>query len=469
MTIRRRILIIVAVIAAVAVGVFIYMRVQQSKSAASSKYQTVQVKRDALVAIVGATGTVEANQTTQVGWQTSGRISRIDVKVGDRVKQGDMLAEILETSLPQSIILARADLVTARRNLDSLKESNAAKAQAQLTLTQAEKALTDAQDKRTQKNYQRASEATLDSARANYILAQEQVDNAEEAFSGVSSRAEDDPGRAAVLSQLSAAKQIRDRALANLNWLLGKPDANEVAQADAQVELAKARLDDARREWERLKNGADPEDISAAESRVAAIEATIALAHLEAPFAGVVTDARSKVGDQAGPGVVSFRIDDLSRLVVDVEVPEVDVNRVKLDQPAELSFDAVQGKTYHGKVVEVARIGTPSTTGGVNFVVTVELTDPDEAVLTGMTAAVNVIVSKLDNVLLAPNRAVRLEGDKRVVYLLKPGTTEPEKIEITIGASSDQYSEITGGDIKEGDVLVLNPPVQFRGGPPQTQ
>jgi len=52
---------------------------------------------------------------------------------------------------------------------------------------------------------------------------------------------------------------------------------------------------------ERLKNGPDPQDIAAAEARVAATEATLTLPNLDAPFNGTITDVRSMVGDQVGP------------------------------------------------------------------------------------------------------------------------------------------------------------------------
>ncbi len=69
-------------------------------------------------------------------------------------------------------------------------------------------------------------------------------------------------------------------------------------------------------------------------------------------------------------GQTAFRLDDLSRLLVDVSVSEVDINSVAVDQPVTLTFDAILGKIYNGKVVEVAQVGT-SDQGVVNFKVTV--------------------------------------------------------------------------------------------------
>jgi len=89
----------------------------------------------------------------------------------------------------------------------------------------------------------------------------------------------------------------------------------------------------------------------------------------------------------------------------------------------------------------------------------VELTDSDELVKPGMTAAVNIVVKEIKDQILIPNRAVRLSDGVRVVYLLVDD--QPVKIEIRLGSSSDSMSVIAGGDIKEGDVVILNPPTEF--------
>jgi len=91
----------------------------------------------------------------------------------------------------------------------------------------------------------------------------------------------------------------------------------------------------------------------------------------------------------------------------------------------------------------------------------VELTDADELVKPGMTAAVNIVVKEIKDEILVPNRAVRLSDGVRVVYLLVDG--QPVKTEIRLGSSSDTMSVVAGGDIKEGDVIILNPPTEFQG------
>ncbi|MHB1385417.1 MAG: efflux RND transporter periplasmic adaptor subunit, partial [Bellilinea sp.] len=146
-----------------------------------------------------------------------------------------------------------------------------------------------------------------------------------------------------------------------------------------------------------------------------------------------------------------------------VQIPEADINRISVGQPVTMTFDAILDTEFNGEVIEVGRVGT-ALTGIVNFEVTIELTDADERVRPGMTAGVNIVVNQLEDVLLVPNRAVRLREGKRVVYLLENGVPTP--VDIEIGAQSDMVSELLGGEVKEGDLVVLNPPLQFESGQP---
>jgi HlyD family secretion protein len=463
---RRRIIIIAAAVVIVIAGVFGFMRYNQTQAAQNTKYQTQPLAMGSLTSIVSATGSVRANQTTQTNWQTSGRVSKIYVSEGDVVKKSDVLAELDPASLPQSVILAQADLVSARRSLNDLKNSEAAKAQAALDLANAKSDLDDAQKKRAYKDYHRASTATIDEARANYILAKKYYQDARDVYDGMAGMADDSTIKAAALSTMASYKKTLDKDSANLNWLLGKPDAIEIAQADATLELAKAKVEDAQREYDRLKDGVDPEDLKAYQAKVDAIEATLSYTSLTAPIDGTVTGVDAKTGDQVSAGVSSFRIDDFSHLLVDVDVPEVDINKIQAGQTTTLTFDAVQGKTYNGKVTEVSTVGA-TVSGVVNYTVTVEITDADTDVLTGMTASVNVVVSQLDNVLLVPNRAIKRINGKQYVYILKNNL--PSKVEIELGAYSDTSSEIAKGEVKAGDLLVMNPPAEMSapaGGPP---
>lgn len=388
------------------------------------QFQTAKVEKGELIATVGATGTVRARQSATLIWQTNGTVEKVNVSVGDLVAAETILASLSPTSVSQNIILAEADLLNAQKALEDLLESDTARAQAWIALDLAEEQYLEAKDLyeamvRGDYEYERIVYTTIRGMRVPTV-------------------------------ETVKVEQV---------------DEETLADAKADMELKQAQYEDAQRAYERVKDGPNPADVAAAQARVNAAQATLNMARLVAPFAGTVTDARPLVGDQVTAGTLGFRVDDLSSLLVDVEISEVDINSIAVGQPVTLTFDAILGSEYHGTVTQVAQAGNV-VQGVVNFTVTVEITDADEQVKPGMTAAVNITVKELQNVVLIPNRAVRLVDGKRVVYVLRDGM--PVMVEVRLGSSSDTMSVLADGDVQVGDLLILNPPATFEagGGPP---
>ncbi|HLO32642.1 MAG TPA: efflux RND transporter periplasmic adaptor subunit [Anaerolineales bacterium] len=415
---KNRTIIIVLLVIAIVTSAFIFVR--RSSVQTTTQFQTAKIERGTLTATIGATGTVRAKQTATLAWQAAGSVDTVNVKVGDNIPADFVMAFLAKTSLPQNVIMAEADLASAQKDLDQLMSSDTSRAQALIDVRAAQEAFDKALAWRHQLN-----------------------------------------GKIHIKKIIY--KRLGPVTIPVLKEYRGYADKDTVAKADEDLALAKAKLDDARREYDRLNNG-NMQDIVAAQARVDAAQATINLARLKSPFAGTVTESHPLPGDQVNAGDVAFRLDDLSSLLVDVQVSEVDINNISVDQQATLSFDAILGKTYHGQVVEVAQAGTADQ-GVVNFTVTVELTDADASVKPGMTAAVNIVVQEMKDVLLVQNRAVRLVDSDRVVYVLENG--QPVKKTVRLGSSSDSMSVVTGGDVKEGDTVVLNPPAEFTPGGPR--
>ncbi len=410
---RRTWIIAGVILAVVLVAVFFFTR---NGNGQESLFQTAAAERGSLEATVGATGSVRAKQSAVLLWETTGIVEKINANVGDQVSQNDVLASLAKSSLNQSVILAEADLASAQKALEDLLNSDTARAQALRALDKAEEDYKDAY---------------------NYRLG--------------------------LNGKIDIADVYLERGVPKVRYHKGYADAETIADADEKLALAEAQLNDARRNYERVKNGTDPADVAAAEARVAAAQSTLDMARIIAPFSGTVTQSNPAIGDQVTTGAVAFRVDDLSHLLVDVQVSEVDINTVSLSQDAVLTFDAVLGRTdhYHGKVVQVSQAGDV-VQGVVSFTVTVELTDADEYVKPGMTAAVNIVVEEVKDVVLIPNRAVRLVNDERVVYMLVDG--QPKDIKVTLGSTDGINSVLVTGDIKEGDPVILNPP-SLNGGP----
>jgi HlyD family secretion protein len=453
---RRWVILIVVII--IAAGGFFVVRTNRERQnqQLQESLETVEAQKGTLIATIGASGSVQVNQSGTFAFQTTGIVEGVFVQLGDDVHAGDVMASLEQGSLSTQLILARADLVSAQNALEALFDTDQARAMAQLKLAQASDALEDAEYKwHVQQEGNRASGETIAATKANLVLAEKEVEKAEDEYNKYSGRSEDDPLRALTRSNLAAARQKRDSVLRNLNWYLGYPTETDQAILDAELEVARANLLEAELELEKLENGPDPDDVAAAEARIAAAEANLALASITAPFSGTVTSVDIKPGDSVSPGQPVLQLADLSKLFVDVDVSEVDINRVKAGQEVRITFDADLEREYKGEVIEVGLIAN-NVQGIVNFTVTVEMLDADESVRPGMTAAVNLIVSEVENALLVPNRAVRVRDGQRIVYVLRDGALEA--LDIELGASSDLYSEVIGGELREGDLIVLNPP-----------
>lgn len=449
----KRFWIAILVVIVAAAG-FIYWR-NSRQAASSNTYQTVAVSRGTLTASVGATGMVRAVQSANLTWQTSGRVEKVNFKIGDAVKADDVLASLVQTSMSQGVILAQADLVSAQKNLTDLLASNTALAKAEQDLANAAQAVHDAQDKVNSLNYNRATDNLIQQTQANIDLAKVAVSRAEDNYKLYTDKPDGDSTKAQALLTLTNARQRLTTLTNQYNWYTGRATDLDAAQYQANLAVAQAQQADAQREVDRLKNGPAADDIAAAKARVAAAQSTLNQSMILAPFSGVLTQVEPVAGDMVTPGALAFRLDDLSKMLVDLQISEVDINNVTIGQPVTVTFDAVQGKTYDGKVSQISQAGDTGGSG-VNFTVTVELTSADAAVKPGMTAAVTITVREIKDALLVQNRAVRQVNGKRVVYVLKNNQAVP--VEIRLGATSDTSSEVVGGDLKEGDLVILNPP-----------
>ena len=420
-------------------------------------FEKAKLETGNLTAFVVANGSVHATRTATLSWKISGQVGQVLAQNQTEVQEGQQLAELLESSLPTSILSAHLDLIQAQKDLADLQASRTAAEQARVDLAQAQEAL----DKAT-RGYNAVSNATrpvagyyLDGARAEYQMSQTEVDKAQNAYDHVAGQPDGDPDKAVALKLLAQAKQKRDQSLGNLNYLLGSPSSLEVEKAVAAVKLAEAQVEDAQRKYDRLKNGVPADDLLAAQTRVAIAQATLDQAMLKAPFAGVITHLALQTGDIVAPDDAALTLEDQSHLYVDGQISEVDINRLKVGQVVEVSLDAVYGTNYPGKVVEIGASGVQSQ-GVVNFPVRVELLARDAAIKTGMTAVLRVQVEEVSGVLLIPNRAVRVVDGQRVVYVDKGGPM-PVSVPVTLGVSSDTQSQLLQGDLKEGSVIVLNP------------
>ena len=458
---RTWIILVIIVVVIAAVG-FLVLRKRNSSSTAT-QYQTAQAEKGTLTATIGATGTVRSNQTAVLTWQNTGTVGVVKVKPGDQVKTGDLLASLLFAPVTQSTL--ESNLVTAQENLAEMTSPQAI-ANAKLAITTAQTDVTNAQSGVNNLQYWKNA-ALIQDYYAKYVIAKNNLDKAQTAYDNLHvGDYINNVVEANAYQTLYLAKQSYDTAHYWWSVYSQEPTQRTKDEAQAKLDLANATLKNAQNYLTALTGGAIPTDATGtallqfeqAKLAVKTAQANLDTARLTSPFTGTITEVSATVGDQVSLGTKVFRIDDLSQMKVDVQVSEVDINNVQVGQLVTLTFDAIAGKGYNGKVVQVAQVGDP-VQGAVNFTVTVVLTDPDKSVKPGMTAAVTISVKQVNNALLVPNRAVRLVNNQRLVYVLRNG--QAVEVNITLGASSDTMSEVVSGNLKVGDLVILNPPTNL--------
>ncbi len=443
----------ILVLAAAAIVFWLLSRQQPAVSSnGAGNFQTAPVRKGDMTATINSTGVVRSKQSAVLIWQTSGTVSKVNAVLGQMMPAGAVLASLEPASLPQAVILAKAELVSAQKNLDTLLNSNQARANAQMAMVKAEKALEDAQDDRQSKLYQRASQETIDIARARVITANDALGQAENFYNTHNGNPES-VIYATALDQLAKARQLQNQALYNLYYVEGLPSPLDIEEADAMIAVTKANLLQAKTDWERVKDGPNDEDVAAAEARVTAAQATADMARITAPFEGTVTLAKSQTGDRVAAGATAFQIDDMSHLYIDTSVTEEDITRVHVGQTVTVLVDAIPDQEYTGVVTEVGAVGT-NIAGAVNFMVTIEISDPAAEIKPGMSVSVGIDAGQAQETLLVPTAAIQTLNGQKVVYLLRDNAPAP--VAVVTGSTTSIYTMVLRGAMQEGDRVILN-------------
>jgi HlyD family secretion protein len=482
--------------------------------------ETGLVSRGSLDVLVDASGNLQASQTALLVWRTSGTVEQVLVSAGQDVQAGEALAQLQRQTLPRSLILAEAERLEAQKALDALRDSQARAAQLNKAVEDARQALEDARSPelaqaraleavaQAQKVVEQAernlaviralpSTQAIEQAHATRLLAERALEETQTQVRRVEAQL-NRPQPAyfffdikslyrKILKnlelQLISRQAAFEKADQRYQALLTPPDPQDVLVAEgnvlkAQAELAdaqlqyqrllagptpgtiavlEAQLEDARRAAERWRQGPDTAEVLAAEARLKAAEAALQMDQLAAPFAGTITQVNIQPGDQASSGALAARLDDLSALVAVVQVSEIDVNRIRPGQEAELRFEAVPQRTYRGEVSYVSPVGN-AINGVTSFEVKIRVVDADEYVRPGMTTEAMIVVERLADVLLAPAQALRFENGQRVVDMQRG--SQVVTVPVEVGASSNDLIQILQGDLQPGDVLLLNSPSQ---------
>ncbi len=179
---------------------------------------------------------------------------------------------------------------------------------------------------------------------------------------------------------------------------------------------------------------------------------------IKAPISGTVVRKNVKAGDKIDNTNSSTElavIYDMSLLKFEMSVDELDINKVEVGQSVSVTADAIMGKVYQGQITNVSINGTTSN-GVTTYPITVEITEFDDDLLPGMNIDATVVVSEVKDVLAVPVGAVN-RGNRVFVKGEKENDKDmaPEgykTVEVVTGISNDSFIEIKEG-LKAGDVV----------------
>lgn len=228
--------------------------------------------------------------------------------------------------------------------------------------------------------------------------------------------------------------------------------------------IARSELDQAESDY--LSNKAQVASASAqitqARANLATAETNLGYTKIIAPVDGTIISRKIDIGQSVAASFQApelFTIaQDLTKMQIEVSVSEADIGKVAVGQEVTYTLDGYQDSIFHGKVTQV-RISPTTVSNVVTYTVIVEVNNEELKLIPGMTANVSIITHKSENVMCAPNLALKYNPNTDGTRYKNQGlwildNNKPKRVEIETGANDDSNIEVKSKDLKEGDKII---------------
>jgi HlyD family secretion protein len=356
----------------------------------------VKVERGDLAKSVVATGKVTPITKVEVKSKASGIVKKLMVEYGDKVKKGQLLAQLDKDEIQAQVEQSRAALQAAEASLASSEADS-------------QRALVDAEGPDVpllKRQYERAVEMAKDG-----VVSASALDDADRSY------------------QMALNKQ--NVAKAQVTVLKAK-----TRQAAADVARDKANL-------AQLEEQLSYTDI------VSPIDGIVLSRDVE------IGDAVSSILVLGSSATLVMTLGDTSQVYVKGKVDESDIGKVYLGQPARIKVESFKDKTFYGKVTKISPMGVEKD-NVTTFEVRVSINNPGGELKAEMTANAEIILDEHKNVLQIPEGAILYDKDKQAsVEVPDPKAKDGKrKVAVNIGISNGAKTELLSG-LKEGDQVVL--------------
>jgi HlyD family secretion protein len=450
--------IMIVVLLAGAGVVYYFWKQAQTFSAQTTEpeYNTATVRTGTLEISADGSGSLTPGQEVSLSFPVAGKLKAVNVAVGDLVEEGQVLAELADTtSLQTSITEAELTLKLAQKSLDNLTTNAASNlATARQTFADAEQAYYDALYSVVDKSDKRCEDQTIETYYDEWLAAQTH-------YNSVVAEGSESDNRYYTYT-IVPAKETMDKAYAAYTTCLGYTDY-EIQTSHDDLTIAQSTMEAARNSLDALtaNNGIDPTDQIEAQLAVARAELALqeakdnlAGAVMTAPFTGTVLTVNGSTGETVDTGAF-ITIIDLAHPKVDFSADETDLALINVGEATEVTFDALPDLLFRGTVISL----NPSlySTGGyqvLSGVIQLELddTNQDARLLDGLNASVLIINGRAENVLLVPVEALVDLGDGSYGVMVVGMDGKPRLSVVEIGLMDETYVEIKSG-VKQGDVV----------------
>lgn len=348
--------------------------------------ETAKVERGSIRGVIVETGIIkpQVGALVKIGARATGEIVKMNVKIGDRVKKGELIALIDDREIQRAIEQQRASLIAARNTL------------LQFELTYPERI--------------REAKANYEYAKINYEREQELLKH-----------------EYTTADAVDKAKSQFEATDANFKRLQ--------EEYKTQIKIAKANV----------------EDITA---KLKQNETILTYTKIYAPIDGVVSDVTAQEGETVVTGLQVANLVtvlDPTSLEMWIYVDETDIGRVKLGQQVEYYVDTFPDKLFQGTIEKI--YPEPIIKDNiVYYLAIVKVTKDDTRFLKPeMTTHIKIIFDEKNNILIAPNAAIKFEKGKQIAYKVI-GPQRVQKVELKTGIRGEENTEIISG-VKEGDVV----------------
>ncbi len=363
-----------------------------------SEEQTTVVKVGNLGETISIIGKIISENEIEVSFKTTGTVENVNIKEGDNVKKGDIIATLKNEDLKIALEDSENDLSNAKKRI-----------------AQEIKIAQDGVD-----NADRESHNT-------YILNQKksQLYDQEKPPKGAT-------GEEKILDkyQDSVNKQIDKITLEKahtLYWDMVNNLNSLKINSEIEIDNLKKTISEAKRKLDDLI--------------------------LISPINGTVTYIDIKVGEEIETQVANkVKITDLSKIYVEADIDEIDIGKIKKGSKAKIILDSYPDEELIGNIYYISEIGDEST-GAVTYKVKLSIVDNKGLnIRTLMSANIDIEIEGVENVLILPNSAITEKDDKKFVTLLLG--EEKREIEIKTGYSDGINTEIISG-LNEGDRILI--------------